>query len=443
VVWVASSEVLRQAKKVKSSGKRKRTRTRVEPGIYKTEYGRYEVIFRDAANKQRSKFCDRLVDARNLKAQIRLKKQRGDSVDPDRGKMLFATWANEYLNQKVALEDRTRDKYASSLSNHLVPEFGRLPLRAITCEHVQDWIIAFTRSEYRAGATYKPETVRGHYDLFSSIMKRAVDRGHISRSPCLNIELPAILKEEQRYLTEGEVERLVHATDIRYRMLVLTAAYLGLRWQELAGLKPESLLLDQDRPSLRVVHTVKRSNGRYRVAAHGKSRAARRTLKMPAFLADGLRWHLRSFSTEEWVFPAPEGGHLRYDNFKRVWKPAVDAAGIGHLTIHELRHTAAAFMINDGADPLQVKRRMGHEDIRTTFNTYGHLFPDREDDLVDGLERRRTGVADRWDADLTLTPGLASVTELDAANALSRENEVDQRRFELLTSPVRGVRSTN
>ena len=71
-----------------------------------------------------------------------------------------------------------------------------------------------------------------------------------------------------------------------------------------------------------------------------------------------------------------------------MWIPAVEAAGLAPLTFHELRHTAAALMINDGADPLQVKRRMGHEDIRTTFDTYGHLFPDREDALVTALDRQ-------------------------------------------------------
>lgn len=46
-------------------------------------------------------------------------------------------------------------------------------------------------------------------------------------------------------------------------------------------------------------------------------------------------------------------------------------------------------MISDGADPLPVKRRMRHEDIRTTFDTYGHLFPDLEEDLVAALDARK------------------------------------------------------
>jgi len=60
---------------------------------------------------------------------------------------------------------------------------------------------------------------------------------------------------------------------------------------------------------------------------------------------------------------------------KRQWLPAVERAELVPLKFHELRLTAVVFMIDDGADPLQVKRRMGHEDVRTTFNLYGHLSP--------------------------------------------------------------------
>ncbi|CAN5755241.1 hypothetical protein BH18ACT15_BH18ACT15_02730 [soil metagenome] len=67
-------------------------------------------------------------------------------------------------------------------------------------------------------------------------------------------------------------------------------------------------------------------------------------------------------------------------------------------------------MVDDGADPLQVKRRMGHEDVRTTFNLYGHLFPDREDELIAALDRRYTAAQSR-DGDQMGTSGLSEVVE--------------------------------
>lgn len=91
--------------------------------------------------------------------------------------------------------------------------------------------------------------------------------------------------------------------------------------QELAGLRRVSVSLPPGEvPSLRVTSTIERSNGTCRVKEYGKSEAARRTLKMPASVAKALSWHLGAFPDDEWVFSAPKGGYLRYDNFRdRVW----------------------------------------------------------------------------------------------------------------------------
>ena len=95
-----------------------------------------------------------------------------------------------------------------------------------------------------------------------------------------------------------------------------------------------------------------------------------------------LSRHLEDSDSSEWVFPAPEGAFLRYDNFrKRVWKPAVLPSGLGKVTFHELRHTCVAILIDQGANPLEIQRRLGHADIKTTLGTYGQLFPNREANL--------------------------------------------------------------
>jgi integrase len=235
--------------------------------------------------------------------------------------------------------------------------------------------------------------------LFAAIMKKAVARGLIAKSPCVEIELPSSVRNERRYLTEDDVAALVDAMPGRYKSLIVVGAYLGLRWQELAGLRCSAVNIQPgDAPTLRVSSTIERSNGRYEVKEYGKSEAARRTLKMPAWVAEGLAWHMRAFPHEEWVFSSTGGRFLRYDNFRsRVWAAATKTAGIAPFDFHELRHTAAAFMIAEGANALQVKRRMGHEDIRTTFNIYGHLFDDDEDSLVDRLDRRARRAVRRRD----------------------------------------------
>ena len=75
------------------------------------------------------------------------------------------------------------------------------------------------------------------------------------------------------------------------------------------------------------------------------------------------------------------------------------AAGLPEgLRFHDLRHTYAAFCIASTADPYAVMRRMGHSSITVTYNTYGHLFPERDAEITDRLEDlfRRAGVDYSW-----------------------------------------------
>ena len=77
------------------------------------------------------------------------------------------------------------------------------------------------------------------------------------------------------------------------------------------------------------------------------------------------------------------------------------------MTPHALRHTAAAIMIDQGADPLQVQRRLGHKDISTTLRIYGHLFPERDEELTRRLDRayRRAAAAPPRPATEVQLPG--------------------------------------
>jgi len=172
----------------------------------------------------------------------------------------------------------------------------------------------------------------------------------IAESPCRRVSLPRAERTEKRFLSPKEIERLVAVHPHAHRAMIYTAAYLGPRWEELAGLRREHLNLL--RRELSIVGTIERAAGSYRYTGDTKSTASRRTLRLLAFIVVILAAHLERAPDSEWVFPAPEGGFLRWDNFmNRVFKPAVKEAGLEPLTFHELRHTAAAIMIHEGADP--------------------------------------------------------------------------------------------
>ena len=110
---------------------------------------------------------------------------------------------------------------------------------------------------------------------------------------------------------------------------------------------------------------------------------------MPAFLADRLAAHLGTIADDGLVFTAPKGGPLRSSPFRQtVWKPAIEAADLEQLRIHDLRGTAASLMISTGANIKAVQRQLGHASAAMTLDLYGHLYDNDLDALSEALDRR-------------------------------------------------------
>jgi integrase len=109
---------------------------------------------------------------------------------------------------------------------------------------------------------------------------------------------------------------------------------------------------------------------------------------LPRFVAEELAAHLAGpGDPEAFVFTAPQGGPLRLPAFRaRVWRPAVIAAGLDGLRIHDLRHTAVALWIAVGANPKEVSARAGHSSVSFTLDRYGHLYPEADTALRDRLD---------------------------------------------------------
>lgn len=97
------------------------------------------------------------------------------------------------------------------------------------------------------------------------------------------------------------------------------------------------------------------------------------------------------------MFITKESEPLRRGNFRRTyWLPATARAGLTGLRFHDLRHTAVALAIANGAHAKAIQQRMGHSSVTITLDRYGHLLPALDDQMSDGLERMyRLAVAER------------------------------------------------
>jgi integrase len=167
--------------------------------------------------------------------------------------------------------------------------------------------------------------------------------------------------------------------------LILLGAYGGLRVGEMAGLRRARV--DLATGTVQVVEVITEPRGVLHVGPP-KTRAGRRTVGLPRFVLDALAELLATpGAPEDHVFTGPQGGVLRVSLFRsRFWRPAVRAAGLDGLRIHDLRHTAVALWIAAGANPKEVAARAGHASVSFTLDRYGHLYPEADLGLRERLD---------------------------------------------------------
>lgn len=374
--------------------------------------GKPQVRWRDPSGRERSKTFLRSTDARALTAEIEHEISRGTLFDRSLSKTPFSVAAAAWLEGRVALRRSSWVRDESYLRRHVISFFGGYPVGSITRDLIEEWVRGLSSSGLA------PMTVRQMVRILRCVLDDCVERGLVASSPFRSlrrIALPRVSSSSCLFLTPAEVSRLASAIEPRFRALVLVAAYLGLRWGELAGLLVSSLSLSlssgfSGSGSLRVVATLEEVAGMVRYVEETKSRGGRRTLTVPPFLVSVLSGHLSSFgsggslvpasvvapslpgglvSSSSFVFTDVDGGVLRGARFRRrYWKPAVQAAGLpSELRFHDLRHTCASILIAQGAHPKEIQARLGHASIRTTLDTYGHLLPNLGARLDEGLER--------------------------------------------------------
>ena len=183
-----------------------------------------------------------------------------------------------------------------------------------------------------------------------------------------------------------QVERLVAATDDRFRPLVHFLAVTGLRFSEAAALRWANVDLALRRA--RVTEGATEVNGVLCVGGT-KTRKSVRDVPLTGHLVQELATLMPlDADPQSLVFASPRGGMLRISAFrKRYFKPAVLEAGLDtRIRIHDLRHTAISSWIAAGIDIVEVSKRAGHSSITVTVDIYGHLFDNSLGEMSDRLD---------------------------------------------------------
>lgn len=366
------------------------------PKVEKLPSGSYRVRFTDQHGRRQSITAPTAADTRARYKRTIGDMARGDYIDPRRGRTTLAAWADDWLTGARNVGPGGADMYRQALA-HILPNLGRTPLAAIDAAQIDRYLTGKLDE-------LAPSTVHRHYRTLHRLFAVAVQRGMIPRNPCEHVHPPKVPRTEFTVLDPTQIDALADALtavpkgkrqrknggplDSRYRAWVYVAAYGGLRWSETVGLRRRNV----DGPAIRVVDQLVRRRDKTWDRCEPKV-GSRRTVTLPSFAADELAGHLERYTLpgpDGLVFPTRNGTAIQGPSWtSNTFKRALVRAGLPDIRVHDLRHTAVALAIEAGAHPKAVQERMGHASIKTTLDTYGHLFDAADEQVADGLDSLR------------------------------------------------------
>jgi integrase len=284
--------------------------------------------------------------------------------------------ARRWLAQKKPrIEPSTYNDYEIHLRKRLEPAFGDLKLRQITRAKIEAYL-----AEEDAAGKLSRKTLNDSLIPLRQILGAAVREGVLAANPAKNddrdhpLELP-YERPTMHYLTRKDALAYLDACGAWYRPLAEVLIGAGLRIGEAIALEWRDV--DWDGSALEISRSAKDSGG---VGTPKGDRS--RTVLLAPYLLDLLREHRADQASAsgftKLVFRSPEGFMLNRHNVRRRGHDhALKDAGLSPaLRLHDLRHTAATLWLGAGESIYFVQQQLGHADIQTTIDQYGH--PDKK-----------------------------------------------------------------
>ena len=299
------------------------------------------------------------------------------SANPD---MTFQNLYEIYMEDMAArLKQSTLLTKKTVLQTHILPFFGNKPINEIKASDVRRWQAKLMSSPNNYSQTYLKK-INTELNSIINYAKRFYD---LNTNPCGKAGTIGKAKAEEmdywtydEYIAFREGVKDKSLSYICFEVLYWT----GMREGELLALSPADI--DLDNKIISINRTYQRIEGKD-VFTSPKTRKSKRKIPIPDFLCQELSDYIQSRympDADERLFPVTKS-YLSHEMIR-----GCKNTGVKKIRIHDIRHSHASLLINQGCDALILADRLGHEKVSTTLNTYSHLFPHKQQELVHSLE---------------------------------------------------------
>lgn len=312
--------------------------------------------------------------------------------------MLFSDYIKSWLeNVKISVDEITYKGYQWVSEAHILPYFTskKIKLCDISRKHIQDYInYKFENGRLDNKGGLSPKTLKEHKLIINSVLKEAVKNDLISKNPCEFVKLPSIQHREPTFYTKQQVSELLTAIEKEdlYPLIYLTIIF-GLRRSEVLGLKWDSV--DFDRKFITIKHTVVNYRGTVEKDTT-KNKTSRRTYPMNDYV-EKMLLDIKSKENEnrclfgkeyinnDYIFKWNNGKPFSPDYITAKFSKLLKENNLPHIRFHDLRHTCASLLIDNNYQLKDIQEWLGHADIQTTANIYGHIDIERKKNISNSM----------------------------------------------------------
>lgn len=373
-------------------------RSNGEGTIFKRNDGRWcAACYKNVAGKNKRTYVYG-KSQKEVKQKLKELQQSQEDDIEEQEEVTLGDWMIEWLliYKKATVKESTYGNYRQVVHTHIVEnDIGKIPLSKLKTEDLQRFYDEKKMEITHMKRQLSPRMVNYISVLVNGALEQAVKLGKISMNPNRAVVLPKKQKYEIEPLTENEVKRLLEqAKGTKLYLPILVEVYTGMRKGELLGLCWQNVDLDKG------VICVRTSLARVPIEGDvekvselklltPKTSKSVRTIPLTDRVIEELKRHKREQTVwkeankDIWiernlVFCKENGDFLEPRDFLADFQKLLKKAGLRKCRFHDMRHTFASMLLNEGEELKVIQELLGHTTITTTADIYAHLKTEKK-----------------------------------------------------------------
>ncbi|HDR6243791.1 TPA: site-specific integrase [Bacillus cereus] len=312
-------------------------------------------------------------DAREAEAKMLIEKETTASLTFSKIADSYFDWYSQRRKQSSIITIQ------NVIYNHLLKEFGNLKINQITPKHVMNY-------QNKIINNYSADSLKKFHTVLSAIFNFAIKFHGLTSNPARiagNFEKES--NKRMKFWEFSEFKKFIDVVeDPIYKTFFSTLYYSGARKGELLALTWKDVNFEEK--------TIDINKTEFnRQITKPKTKSSNRIIMLPMHVINLLKdlqklYMLNIPLKNDYVVFGEFYSSIAITTLREKYEKYLKASGVKKILLHEFRHSHASYLINKGVSPLVVAQRLGHSNVSTTLNTYSHLYPSKQAEVIAFME---------------------------------------------------------